>query len=145
MSLLKVINWSNNPCDFTRLPIASATQIKQGDLVSFESNLVTVLATVTDDQFFVGLAFTESITGETDPVVVCVGPVVVAADATSATYGFGVGVLYSAGDYTTDWSFADDSGANTIGNVFREYTSAATRIRIRFDAFHLAKMFENNA
>lgn len=146
MSLLKVQNWSNNPCDYVRLPIATGVQVKQGDLISYESNTCTVLNAAGDDATFVGLTFTESITGETEPITVCVGPVVVIADVTSATYAFGVGILYSAGAYTTDWSFADDAGANTLGHIWREYTSTVTRAYIRFDAWAIGigTMFENN-
>ena len=144
MSLLKVINWSNNPCDYTRLPIATGVEVKQGDLISYESNTCTVFTAVGDDATFAGLTFTESISGETDDLVVCVGPVIVEADVASATYAFSDGILYSAGAYATDWSFADDSGANTLGHIWREYTSTVTRARIRFDAYMLAKFFENN-
>jgi len=137
---------SSNPVDFVRVPVASATVITKGQLVSWESNKGVLMDLVTEDATFIGVAYTETRNGETDDIVVCQN-CVVEIDSTSAAYNnVGAGLKYAAGDASTAYSLVDDGGANTIAwNHKAMGASAVTRIQARVNVPALSKLYEVNA
>ena len=138
---LTVKQWSNNPCDYTRLPVEKATELEQGDLVSYESNYAVPLDAVTEDATFAGICNDNSASDEDDDIVVCTGPVVAKVTVSSDTYNFGAPLKYVSGDHGTDYVFADASGNDTICWIYRDYASTVTSAYVLFDARALQKLF----
>ena len=141
MAKLKVLNWSNNPVDYIRIPITSTVAMKQGDLINIESNVGLPFSVATDDATLAGIAFGENSTELAASEIVICTLCEVEADVTSATYALGAGLKYSAGSTTVDWSFVADGSANTIAWAYREEASAVTSLRILFDVRLLGKLF----
>jgi len=130
--------------DYVELPRASTAVFKKGWLVSLESSTSVNMDAAGEDATFAGIAYTNHESGDAHnltSLLKCALDITV----TSATYGFGDGLLYSAGSASVEYSLADDSGANTIVNSLQEKTSAVTLLRVLVDVPNLAKLFENNA
>lgn len=138
---ITVLDFNNS--DVIMVPVASATVIERGDPISYESSLATVLATVTDDIYFAGIALDDSVSGDTNNIRVatrCLCQVGVS----SASYTDGQGLKYASGAATTVFAFADDGNANTIG-WSTETKTTVTSLKVLFDAHALRKLFEVNA
>jgi len=128
----------------TQLPRVNTVVIEQGDLLSLESNSILNMNAVGEDATFAGVAVTRHLTGVDGDVTVA--PLaIIEIDCTSATYGYGDGLLYVAGSGTVEYSVADDSGANTIMWCYREYTTAVTRLVALVHAPILQKLFSSAA
>ena len=139
-----ILHLSTDPADYVRIPRASTTVINYGEFLSEESSKAVLMDAVGEDATFAGIAVSQHISGNTDDVISCLD-CVIEVDCTSATFDIGNGVLYAAGDASTDYKVADDSGANTIGWANKVYVSAVTRMQVRINVPVLQKLFEVNA
>ena len=139
---VEVLQWFYS--EHSDLPRADTLVVKVGDLLSLESNTLVHFSGATDDATFVGIAASEHENG-VDGNVVIAPKAIIKIDCTSATYGYGDGLLYVAGSATVEYSVADDSGANTIMWCYREYTAAVTRLVAYVHAPILQKLFSSNA
>lgn len=146
MAQVKVKHWPKDACWYRPLPKAAAVKFKMGMPASLESNTAVILNAVGEDGTFAGLVYEGDIEGtEATEIIVCCGPVVAQVAVSSATYGYGDGLLYVSGSYTADYTFADDSGANTICWSLEEKTSAVTSLEVLFNATLLQKLFSSAA
>ncbi len=128
----------------TKMPRASATVFKVGDLVSLESNAAVNFNAVGEDATFAGLAVTEWASGDAGDVTIA--PLaIVKIGCSSATYGYGAGLLYVSGSATAEYVVADDAGANTIFWCYQEYTSAVTRLVALVPAPIIQNLFSSAA
>lgn len=118
--------------DFVELPRASTVVIKKGWLLSLESNTIENMNADTEDVTFAGVAYTNHESGDPHNVTVLM-KCIVDIDVTSATYVFGVGLKYTAGSATVDYSLVADANANTIAWSQQVASSAVTRLQVRFD------------
>ena len=93
------------------LPIALATVIEVGNLLSYESRLVVLMDDEAEDATFLGVALAESDNSQSENVLVMTAGFI---DATlvSATYAYGAGLKYD--NSADDGSLVADGNANTI-------------------------------
>jgi len=116
------------PDEHVWLAPASATVIKAGEFLTWESNLVAIVDDPTDDVYFIGMALGASANGETDKIPIT--PAFI-ADVTvaSAAYDLGAGLKFAA-----DGSLEADGGADTVAHVWDYSSATVTSLRARFDA-----------
>lgn len=138
MALVIIKHESPYPGDRWTLTKAAATVFIKGQPVSFESNAAVHMDLVSEDASFVGIAAEAAGTDRTEVTVL--KKCIVEITATSATYALGAGIKYSSGGATTDYVMVADGGANTLGFVHKDYSSAATRILVEFDVDRLEKL-----
>jgi hypothetical protein len=111
---------------------------KAGQLVSLESNAAVHMDAAIEDATFAGVVGIGAPAGTTEVLVLKVCQVEI--DCALATFGAMAGIKYSAGSSSVDYSIIADSGADTIGFVAKEYTTAVTRVRVNFDVEKLQKL-----
>lgn len=140
--IVEIIYESPIPGYIVELPKGSSTVFEKGQLGSLESNAVVHLDAAAEDATFCGVVHQGAANGETTVRMLLAGTVLI--DVTSATYGFGDGLKYSAGDSSTDYSLVTDGGANTLMFSAEERTAAVTRLRAFFDVIALGKLFSNS-
>ncbi len=139
---IEILQWFYSYHTF--LPRVNTVVIEQGDLLSLESNSIVNMDAAGEDATFAGIAVTRHETGVSGDVTVA--PVaIIEIGCSSATYGYGDGLLYVSGSGTVEYVIADDSGANTIMWCYREYTSAVTRLVALVHAPVLQKLFSSAA
>ena len=115
-----------------------------GDLLSFESNALVLMDAAGEDATFAGIAVSRHETGVSGDVTVA--PIaIVDIGCSSATYGYGDGLLYVSGSGTVEYVVADDSSANTIMWAYQEYTTAVTRLVAIVSNPILQKLFSSAA
>lgn len=128
---IKIIKY--DPMWLISNPIASATTVGVGDLISIESDLATVFSTAADDQYLTGPSQDASQSGETLDIVTygkCLAEVTVA----SSTYGIGEKLEYSSGGNGTAWVFAAGS-SNPVAQSMQQLDATGTGpIVVAFDA-----------
>lgn len=114
-------------------PIASATTVGVGDLISVESDLATVYSQDSDDQYFIGPSQDASQSGETIDIVTY-GKCVAKVTVSSSTYGLGEKLEYVSGGNGTAWIF--EAGAtNPIAQSMQQLDATGTGpILVAFDA-----------
>lgn len=126
------------------LPKASGTVFISGQLVSYESNACVHMDAATEDSTLVGVCSIGAPSGELTVTVTTWCVINVAC--TSATYSFGAGLKYSAGDSSTAYSLVADGSANTIAHVWGDYSdSAVTRINAAINIWALRKLLAISA
>jgi len=134
------VHWYDERSVISSIPVTSATVVAVGDMVAVESNELTLVDAAANDSVFCGIALGISAAGETAAIPVAVGDVIGDVTVASAAYRFGAGLTAS-----TDGSFADDAGANTICFVISDNTSADTTATVRFNATELKKYYAISA
>ena len=103
--------------DKVGVPIASATVIPAGSLVSYESGLAVLLNAEAEDATFIGVAETASKAGETDPMTV-IKRGIFEVGVVSAAYTIGAPLMYSASGLlaatanTIAWAHEDTGGVS---------------------------------
>ena len=135
-----IVAYDEGALDRASLPVASATVIRKGDLISLESNKAVLLDDATEDATFAGISESESASGETDDITVlrrCIVEITVG----SATYDYGNGLKYNAGDADNAYDFVADAGADTIMWIHKQYDVAATIVLALVDIVALRKLF----
>jgi len=137
------VHWYDERMVFDRIPVATASVIAYGDLVTVESNSLALLDSADDDQYFCGIALGASASGETATIPVAMGDVVGEGFMASAAYRFGAGIKYE--DTSDNGELVADGSANTIGFVVSDNSSSTTSAKIRFNAFELGKYFTVSA
>ena len=137
MAVPRIIQVAGN-LDRVQLPVADATALEVGDLISYESNACTLLNAAGDDATFAGYAINQRLANGGTPQEMVVGMKgLVKYDCTSATYGFGDGLLYTAEN-----KLAADAGANTLAWAAEDESgTAVTRIVALINVPALAKLF----
>ena len=114
-------------------PIASATVVGVGDLISVESDLATVYNADADDATFTGLSMDYSANGDTLDLTTygkCLAYVTLTA---AATLGIGDKLEYVAGANGTNWTFEAGS-TNPIAQSMQQLdTSSVGPILVAFD------------
>lgn len=129
-----VVQYGDGRTDRVQVPIASATEIEKGDLISYESNKAVLVDAVTEDDTFAGIAETTSENGDTDDLVV-ITKCVLDIDVTSGTYTLGQGLKYTS-ENTLVAATADTAIAWSMG-----YNYVKTRIKVLIDIDKLQKLF----
>lgn len=127
---------SGSPFDMNTYPCAAATTAARGDLCDFASGgtAVTVYDAAADSDAFIGLSDAISRSTDSDPLPVLHRAI---ADVTtaSATYRPGDGLIYTAGDNGTDWTFGADTNGTDIVAWSWEYGTTKTTLAVLFDSF----------
>lgn len=130
--------------DIVKLPRATTTVIFKGDFLSLESNAAVLMDAATEDATFCGIANSQHETGDAFPVTSLLR-CQIKVSVTSATYGFGVELKYSAGSATVEYSLVAAGGANTIAWSAAEETVAVTQLLVDIDVRALQKLFAVSA
>ena len=139
---IEILKWFYDYHTF--LPRVNTVVIEQGDLLSLESNSIVNMNAAAEDITFAGIAVTRHESGVSGDVTVA--PLaIIKIGCTSATYGYGDGLLYVSGSGTVEYAVADDAGANTIMWAYQEYTTAVTRLVALVNAPLLQKIFSSAA
>jgi hypothetical protein len=124
--------------DLVAVPVASATVIAQGDLISYEGGLAVVLDAEAEDATFIGVAEQGSSVGETTPIAVW-NKCIVDAPVTSAAYTIGASIGLNAGG-----TALEASADNTLFNSIEDTGGAnATTLKCLVDVALLGKLFVN--
>ena len=121
---------------------ASAAVIVPGDLVTRESDAVSLLDSADDDQYLFGVSLGRSASGITTDIDVCYGWVKAEAEMVSGTYRFGDNVMYHN---TTDDGTLTAASGEDIGYIIDDDSTARTTADVIIDAFNLSKWFDINA
>lgn len=118
------------------IPIAAATAIEVGDLISYEGSAAVLLNADTEDATFIGYAINQHTANQPEPDRLVVGlRGVLKMTVTSATYDFGDGLKY-----TSENTLVADGGANTLAWA-GEYAATVTTLKVIVDVIKLGKLF----
>lgn len=111
------------------MPVADATAIAVGDLLSYESNLCIVMDGATDDATFVGMSLTKKVASDGQVKIrVHIAPVVW-IDVTSASYIIGAELKWASSN-----TLVASGASNAIGRVvqldkFGNTTATVSRLK----------------
>jgi len=143
---IEVIHWSNNPCDYQKVPVAGNTVIGVGAPITLTSGKAVTFITAnkdTDTDEFRGLAYTgqdgSDSSGDTNYITVCARAVakVTFSTAPAADDYIGNGVECDAGTAATQvYTFLiEDAGVNQCGWLMENGDGSTTTLRVLFDSF----------
>jgi hypothetical protein len=123
------------------IPVGASTDLEMGDFVSLESNAAVLMDAAAEDATFAGYMINQVHTDYSEPDQAIVGlRGILLCTATSATYGFGDGLVYTAEN-----TVAADAGANTMAWSGAEETAAVTSLKVIIDVIALGKLFAVDA
>ena len=141
MAFVRILHHPDSGSEMTTCPVADATAVVYGDLVSYESNTATVMDGASDDATLLGFGTTSHVANERMPDNVVVGlKGVVVYGCTSAQHALGAGLLWTSAN-----TLAADSGANTIAWSHKFMVAAGTQVDALFDIVALGKLFTVDA
>ena len=128
------------PCEgpnITWIPVAAATAVVAGDLISVESSAATVMNGATDDATFGGVATTAHAANENLPTNVVLALQCVAVyDCTSAQHALGAGLKWTSAN-----TLVADGGADTIAWAHKYMIATGTEVDALIDVLRLGKLF----
>ena len=121
----KVVAWEHQYV--LSLPV-STVALEQGDLLSFESNVVVLMDAATEDATFVGVSGGKTDGSNAGDYIDIYTKCLVDIQLASATYALGAGLKYSAKN-----TLVADGDANTIAHIWDFNTATRTRGKVLID------------
>lgn len=126
--------------DRTEIPVADATEVKPGWLVTLESSTLELLNAATDDQYFAGVAMTgHKQNKDRRSGISLAEKCVIEVDVVSASYVRGAGLKVDGTDSGDSIKLVADGGANTVAWA-AETKATTTRLAVTVDVWALQKL-----
>ncbi len=128
-------HWS----DIMSVPTGTTDTTAPGDLINMASATCEVYDTVNDADSYLGVCNTVHRNGDSIPLTVYTRALIKVTLASAGALVPGDGLIYSAGDNGTDWTFTtDSSGTNIIAWAFEVNASTSTTLNALTDSFQVA-------
>lgn len=126
--------------DRVSVPVASATEIDQYDLISLESNLAVKMDAEAEDATFLGVSESQSKNGETDNISV-LRKGVFEVNAEAATYTIGQALMLNNTNQTLE-----AATANSIAWAYEvKVVGSGGTLKVLIDTVALSKLFAISA